>query len=66
MPRLTNEERVAQKLSDAVIDVTINLDLVGMYLARAFPNVVFHRLQNIIEATEFERENKYDREYYNL
>ena len=66
MPKFTNEERVAKKLSDAVTDVTINLDLVGLYLARAFPNVVFHRLQNIVEATEYERENKYDREYYNL
>lgn len=61
----TQEEKIAKKLSDIVSDVRIDLDLVGVYLARAFPNLTYRRLSVIIESAEQEKENTYDRLNHN-
>ena len=58
---LTQEEKIARKLSDIVSDARLDLDLVGQYLARAFPNLTYRRLSVIIESAEQEKESNYDR-----
>jgi hypothetical protein len=54
--RMTQEEKVAKQLGDIVSDLRIDLDLVGEYVARSQPNVVYNRLIEVAEATRFEKE----------
>jgi hypothetical protein len=56
--RMTNEEKVAKKLSDIVSDLRIDLDLVGVYLARAFPNSTLRRLNIVAEAGLEDKEKR--------
>lgn len=51
----TEEEKVAKQLAKIVNDLTLDLDQIGMYLARNARSVSFRRLQEIIEAAEFEK-----------
>jgi len=59
--RITEEEKIAKALAKAVSDLNVNLDLVGVYLARVSPNVIYNRLQVIAESAEQEKENLNDR-----
>lgn len=54
---ITPEEKVAQRLSAIVSDLRLDLDQVGVYLARTAPNVAYNRLVEIAEAAQFEKEN---------
>jgi hypothetical protein len=54
--RKTEEEKVANVISRIVSDLRLDLDQVGVYLARNNPNVSYTRLQIIAEAAEFEKE----------
>ena len=58
---LTEEEKVAKKLANIVSDVRLDLDDVGIYLARLAPNVVYRRLSEIADSAEAEKEREYDR-----
>ena len=58
--RLTKEEVVANKLANAVADVTLDLDEIGKALATS-PTVLANRLDIIIEATRYEKEGLSDR-----
>ena len=53
----TPEEKVAQRLSTIVSDLRLDLDQVGIYLARTAPNVSYNRLIEIAESAQFEKEN---------
>jgi hypothetical protein len=53
----TQEQKIAQQLSKIVADVRLDLDLVGLYLAKYSPNVAYRRLQIIVESAEQEKEN---------
>jgi hypothetical protein len=52
----TKEEQVAEKLITIVENVNLDLDRVGVHLARIAPNVSFRRLGIIIEAADYEKE----------
>ena len=54
---LTEEEKAAKKLSAIVADVRLDLDSVGIHLARLAPTVVYNRLILIAESAEFEKES---------
>jgi hypothetical protein len=54
---LTEEEKAAKKISNVVSDVRLDLDSVGIYLARYSPTVSYNRLMLIAESAEFEKEN---------
>jgi hypothetical protein len=54
---MTPEERIAKRLSDIVSDVRIDLDLVGVYLARTSPSVPYNRLVEIVESAQYEKES---------
>lgn len=67
------EERVAKKISDMISDVRLNLDLVGIHLARAFPASTIHRLDIVVEAAVEEKgdfnervENEFQQQMFNL
>ena len=49
---ITPEQKVATKIANLVSDVTIDLEMVGLSIARDNPNVVYRRLQEIAEVAE--------------
>jgi len=55
---VTPEQRVATKIASLVSDVTIDLEMVGVSIARDNPNVVYRRLQEITETAEQEKMSK--------
>jgi homoserine acetyltransferase len=61
MPRrMTDEERVAIKLGNILSDLRVDLDLVGQYLARISPTVVYNRLLAVTESATYEKEDKHN------
>jgi hypothetical protein len=54
----SQNEKVAEKLSVLVNDLTLDLDSIGEYIARSAPNVTYRRLMEIAEAARYEREEK--------
>ena len=54
--RLTQEEKAAKKLTEIVNDLTLDLDLVGVYLARYEATVLHNRLNVVVESAEYEKE----------
>jgi len=46
----TDEEKVANKIGNMVSDLRVDLELVGQYLAKSQPYVVYNRLQVIAES----------------
>jgi hypothetical protein len=54
----TEAEKTAVKISKIVNDVTLDLDQVGIYLARVAPNVSYSRLQIIAESAQAERDRQ--------
>jgi hypothetical protein len=54
--RKTEEEKVATTISKIISDLRLDLDQIGIYLARNNPNVSYNRLQIIAESAEFEKE----------
>jgi hypothetical protein len=61
----TTEEKIAEQIADIVCDTRIDLDQVGMYLARIRPNTPYNRIMIIAESAEWEKEKAYDREHIN-
>jgi hypothetical protein len=56
MAKVSNEEKVASKMVALVNDYTLDLDMVGIYIARQSPILLFNRLQVISESADFEME----------
>jgi len=54
--RVTDEEKVAMKLGNMVSDLRVDLELVGEYLAKSQPYVVYNRLQVIAESAKETKE----------
>ena len=54
--RVTDEEKVAMKLGTMVSDLRVDLELVGEYLAKSQPYVVYNRLQVIAESAKETKE----------
>jgi hypothetical protein len=52
----TEEEKIAKQLANIVNDLTVDLDQVGMYLARNSRNVSITRLNEVIESANYEKE----------
>lgn len=64
---MTEEERVAKKLTTIVSDLRLDLEQVGRYLARTSPNVSFNRLIEIAESAQYEKEqNEFRTSQYRL
>ncbi len=53
---LTEEEKVANKIGNVVSDLRVDLELVGEYIAKSQPNVVYNRIQVIAEAAKETKE----------
>jgi hypothetical protein len=54
--RVTDEEKVANKMGNIISDLRVDLELVGEYLAKSQPYVVYNRLQVIAESAKETKE----------
>lgn len=61
---LTKEQKVAQKISELVNDVTIDLEEIGKTIANAHPSITYNRVILVAEAAVEEKENSGNRIYY--
>jgi hypothetical protein len=53
---ISKEEKVAVAIGKLVSDFSLDLEAVGKYLATAQPYVVYSRVLEIMEATEYNKE----------
>jgi hypothetical protein len=50
----TNEERVAEKIGVLLSDFHLDLEKVGVYMARSLPYLVFRRSLEVLESAQFQ------------
>jgi hypothetical protein len=51
----SKEEKLAEKLNIMVSDLNLNLEQLGIMVARVLPELTFNRLMVVLESAEFER-----------
>jgi hypothetical protein len=56
---VTKEEKVAIQLTNILADLRLDLDMVGIYLVRLSPNVIYNRLITLTDSAEAEKEGQY-------
>lgn len=59
--RLTDEEKVAKKITEMISNLNLDLDMIGFYIARYERTIIHNRLQVIAESAQFEKEKENDR-----
>ena len=59
----TYEERTAKKITQAIQDLTLDLERVGYYLATAMPYLHFNRFISVAESAEHEMKMRNDLDY---
>ena len=57
--RLSKNEKVAIKLSELLNDLTLDIEQIGYYIGAEAENVSYRRLQEVMEAARFEKEERY-------
>jgi hypothetical protein len=60
---VTDEEKLAKRLSDSISDLRLDLEMVSLYLSQISPNVVINRILLMAEFLKEEKEgthNDYD------
>ena len=55
--KMTDEEKVALRISALISDLRLDIEKVGVYMARVGGNVVNHRLDLLTEVAQQERSN---------
>jgi hypothetical protein len=65
MSRITPEEKVAIKLTDLLSDLRLDLDLLGMYLAKIANTTFFLRSERVFQSAEESLQPKTREEHYN-
>lgn len=58
----TQEERVGQRITQHLSDLTLDLDSVGHYIARTSPTVIYKRFITVAEAALYEKELQEDKD----
>ena len=61
---VTKEEKVAIQLCNILADLRLDLDMVGTYLVRLSPNVIYNRLIILTDSAEAEKEGQHHDYYY--
>ena len=52
----SKEERLANKIVVLLSDLSLDLEAVGLYLARIAPNIIYRRGLEVLEAMEYNKE----------
>jgi hypothetical protein len=55
---VTKEEKVAIQLCNILADLRLDLDMIGIYLVRLSPNVIYNRLITLTDSAEAEKEDQ--------
>jgi hypothetical protein len=58
---MTDEEKIAVKIGDLLADQRLNLDRIGLYVARTEPSSNYRRLMIVAESADEEWEIAYGR-----
>jgi hypothetical protein len=61
--KITKEEKVAFKMSELVNDVTLDLDMVGWYMAKATPTILMNRISLVLESAICTKEEDNEHQY---
>lgn len=56
---VTKEEKVAIQLCNILADLRLDLDMIGIYLVRLSPNVIYNRLITLTDSAEAEKEEQH-------
>lgn len=59
MKRMTDEQRVAKKISDLIANLTIDIELVASAIAQAYPNVIINRILLMADLLKQEKDEKW-------
>jgi hypothetical protein len=57
---VTDEEKLAKRLSDSISDLRLDLEMVSLYLSQISPNVVINRILLMAEFLQDEKENRHN------
>lgn len=60
---ITKEEKVAKTIMEKLADITLDLEMVGYYLAMNVSGVLYNRFMIMAETTFDEKEKNNDRKY---
>ena len=56
---VTKEEKVAIQLCNILADLRLDLDMIGTYLVRLSPNVIYNRLIILTDSAQAEKEDQH-------
>lgn len=62
---MTKEEKIAKTMIDLVNDYTIDLDMVGIYLAQQTSPLLYNRIDTVIDSARYHLEAEHDRQNHN-
>lgn len=60
---ITKEEKLAKTILEKIADLTLDLEMVGYYIAYNVRGVLYNRFTIISETAEEEREKQNDKKY---
>jgi hypothetical protein len=63
MAKYTKEGRTAEKMAELVNDLTLNLDMVGIYLADLTSSILYNRLYQVFDSARTQKEYTYSQAY---
>lgn len=61
--RQAKEEKNAEKMVELVNDLTLDLHMMGVYLADMTSSVLYNRLWEVFESARKQKEYRYSQEY---
>lgn len=64
MAKYTKEGKTAQGFANLVNDLTLDLELVGVYLADLTSAVLYNRLFEVFDSAKFHKEHIYSKEWH--
>jgi hypothetical protein len=59
----TDEEKIVNTIAKLIGHLNVDLERVGIYLARYAPNVIYNRFMVIAEAAQYEKEEQSERNH---
>ena len=54
---VSKEEKVAKAIERLLSDFSLDLDMVGFYLAKATPHTIYRRALEVLESAEYNQES---------
>lgn len=58
--RMTDEEKVAKRMSDLISDLRLDLEMISLYISQISPNVTINRILLMADFIQDEKENRHN------